>query len=112
MFKLKFSANIAHASLGDNCRVGLSNDNNFRDYILIQKSHKMGNNVQADCVYVECNGKVCYDGCTKAVLTKDSLNVVIENTPVIVNIKEAKIDDKFVNCLREILGDLLEVQYC
>ena len=117
MFRLDFIANVVHTSKnskGNYFMVGLADDKyNYKNYIIFQKPIKLGKyddpNAAINGTYIECNGDICYNGCTKAILTKNKFSLIIKDTPIGIDISNVQITDKFISYLKEIFGVVLIV---
>ena len=118
MYKVEFKAKFAHASIEkkDNYYlVGLAEDEfDYEKYIIFQKPYKLGKNddpnAKINGIYIECNGDSCFNCCTEISINDLQLRLKVSDSEIIVDIQEVKLPETFIDYLKNIFGELLEIK--
>lgn len=118
MYKVEFKAKFAHASIEkkDNYYlVGLAEDEfDYNKYIIFQKPYKLSKNddpnAKVNGIYVECNGDSCFNCCTEISISDLELRLKVSDSEIIVDIKEVKLPENFMDYLARIFGESLEIE--
>lgn len=84
-----------------------------RKYIIFQKFYGCDSdddsNTTHNGVYVECNGDSCFNSCTSIRLSNIELRLIVSDSEIIVDIEDVKLPTNFIEYLKEIFGELLEI---
>lgn len=116
-YKVEFKARFAYASKEIEEKyflVGLAEDEyDYEKYIIFQKSYahdkEEDSNTSHNGVYVECNGDSCFNCCTSIRLSNTELRLIVSDSEIIVDIEDVKLPTNFIEYLKEIFGELLEI---
>lgn len=117
MYRVDIKAKFAHASIEkkDNYYlVGLAEDEfDYEKYIIFQKPYKLGENddskAKINGIYVECNGDSCFNCCSEISIDSKKLRLIIQESEIIIDIEEVNLPETFIPYLKEIFGDILNV---
>ncbi|MBF1496028.1 Imm10 family immunity protein [Prevotella pallens] len=115
MFKLEFKAKtiVATKNSKDNYyMVGFADDKyNYKNYILFQRPIMLDNDddPEADLngLYAECNGDICYNACESVRITNKSCVFIVQDSTIIVDLENIKINKRFIEYSKCIFKDLL-----
>ena len=115
MFKLEFKANtiVATKNSKDNYyMVGFADDKyNYKNYILFQRPIMLDDDDDPDAdlngLYAECNGDICYNTCKSVRMTSKSCVFIVQDSTIIVDIENIKINKRFIEYSKSIFKDLL-----
>ena len=118
MEEIAFKAKVITAtkSSKDNYyMVGFADDKyNYKNYILFQRPIMLDNDddPEADLngLYAECNGDICYNACKSVRMTSKSCVFIVQDSTIIVDIENIKINKRFIEYSKSIFKDLLVLE--
>jgi hypothetical protein len=126
MNEVKFKAGFKYAAkkTADKYCIVAINDGgkyDFQNYIILQKAFKFDEQdieTGMDGHYFEVNGQENsnYKACKKVILTNNHLVFYLDNHKISdierveIDLSQIKLNKRFVDCLKEILDDILEIK--
>ena len=115
MFKLELKANtiVAKKNSKDNYyMVGFADDKyDYKNYILFQRPIMLDDDDDPDAdlngLYAECNGDICYNACKSVRMTSKNCVFIVQDSTIIVDIENIKINKHFIEYSKSIFKNLL-----